>query len=428
MIFKQRGQRRRIELRLVQIGDVDAERVERFFGEILLAQADERHVESCGIEARNHPREQPLHAVHARPFPSEVIADLQNANLVHEARRLPLTAYAFTDNSRRDADGGGTLGDRFADDGAGADDGVGANVDAVQYLRARAKPRAVADGDAGRFARLLEHRTRGIAEVVIAADQVAVRGDQRVAPDPHAARRENLAIEADVGAIGQLDVAVLAREDRVPADEHAAPDADAGVRRLPSRRSGSCRRSRRCRRCESCADDAARRSARRRRCARTSRAAADTGFCRSASPSAPGTLCDSSTTISCLSSAPSRACRRSARRICRGRTRPAERARPAHAESGSQPPAFLVPRQRFPDAVAKADLRRVADLGARAADVERAALGEEVHSAPVYRRLDAERHAHGLARGAGQPERPHGQLQRSAAPRPLQRQSVPSTR
>ena len=74
--FQQRRQRRRIELRFVQIGDVDAERVERFFGQVLLSEAHERHVKTRRIEARNHPCKQALDAVHARPFPAEMIADL----------------------------------------------------------------------------------------------------------------------------------------------------------------------------------------------------------------------------------------------------------------------------------------------------------------------------------------------------------------
>ena len=47
--------------------------------------------------------------------------------------------------------------------------------------------------------------------------------------DAHAAGRENLAVEADVRAVADLDVAVLARENRVAADEDAAADADARV-------------------------------------------------------------------------------------------------------------------------------------------------------------------------------------------------------
>ena len=58
------------------------------------------------------------------------------------------------------------------------------------------------------------------------------------------------------------------------------------------------------------------------------------------------------------------------------------------------------------------NLRGVADLGARAADIECAALGEEVHASSINRRLDPKRHAHGFACRAGDPERPHGQLQR----------------
>ena len=61
-----------------EVGDVDAERFERVFGQILLAQADQRDVEPRRVEARNHPREQPLDAVHARSFPAEVIADVDD--------------------------------------------------------------------------------------------------------------------------------------------------------------------------------------------------------------------------------------------------------------------------------------------------------------------------------------------------------------
>ena len=132
--LQERGQRRGIELRLVQIRDVDAERVERFLRQILLAQADERDVEARGIEARNHPGEQALDAVHARPFPSEVIADLQNANLVH----------ALAHDPRRHADGRRALGHRFAHDGACADHRVGADLDAIEHLRARAQPGSIA--------------------------------------------------------------------------------------------------------------------------------------------------------------------------------------------------------------------------------------------------------------------------------------------
>src|SRR5206468_11391870 len=46
----------------------------------------------------------------------------------------------------------------------------------------------------------------------------------------HAARREDLTVESDVGARGELDVAILAGEDRIPTDEHAVADRDAAVR------------------------------------------------------------------------------------------------------------------------------------------------------------------------------------------------------
>ena len=54
---------------------------------------------------------------------------------------------------------------------------------------------------------------------------------------------------------------------------------------------------------------------------------------------------------------------------------------------------------------------RVADLRARARDVERAALREEVDAAAVERRLDAERHADRFADRAGHPDRPDRQVQ-----------------
>ena len=84
--------------------------------------------------------------------------------------------------------------------------------------------------DAGRRPRLLEHGLRRIGEVVVAADHVAVRGQQRARADRDAAGRENLAVEADVRAVSELDVAVLARQDRVAADEHPVANPDPAVR------------------------------------------------------------------------------------------------------------------------------------------------------------------------------------------------------
>ena len=75
---QQVAQRQRIEFRSLQVGDVDALRLERLFREVLLAQTDERDAETVGVEARNHPAEQALDAVHPRSFPAEVIADLQH--------------------------------------------------------------------------------------------------------------------------------------------------------------------------------------------------------------------------------------------------------------------------------------------------------------------------------------------------------------
>src|SRR5687767_4847237 len=105
-----------------------------------------------------------------------------------------------------------------------------ADVNAVEDFRAGAKPRPIAHTDAGRRAPLFEHRAGSIAEIVIAADQITIRGDQDIAADSHATCGEDLAVEADVGPLVELDVAVLARQNGVPADEDAARHADAGVR------------------------------------------------------------------------------------------------------------------------------------------------------------------------------------------------------
>ena len=71
-------QRRRVELRPVHVGHVDPQLVERIVREVALTQADERHGEPGTIEPRNHPREEALDAVHARPGPPEVIADMND--------------------------------------------------------------------------------------------------------------------------------------------------------------------------------------------------------------------------------------------------------------------------------------------------------------------------------------------------------------
>ena len=84
---EQRRERARIELRSLEIRDVDAQRVERLFREVLLSQADQRDTETVAVEPRNHPAEEALDAVHPRPFPPEVVADLEDVQRsVHSGR------------------------------------------------------------------------------------------------------------------------------------------------------------------------------------------------------------------------------------------------------------------------------------------------------------------------------------------------------
>src|SRR6185369_8231560 len=82
------------------------------------------------------------------------------------------------------------------------------------------------------------------------------------------------------------------------------------------------------------------------------------------------------------------------------------------SECASNPALFAVPLQGTPDAFAQIDRRRVAELLTRARDIEGAALREEVDAAAVERRLETERGAGGFAGGAGEPERPHREVQR----------------
>ena len=142
-------------------------------------------------------------------------------------RRRPRVAGA--DDPGRHAGGDRAGRDRLAHDRARADDGVIADGHAVEDLGAGAEPDALAERDALRHAALLDHRARRIVHVVRAGAEVAVGGDQRLRPEGDPAGREDLAVEADVGAVAEDDVAALARQDRVAPDEHAAADGDALV-------------------------------------------------------------------------------------------------------------------------------------------------------------------------------------------------------
>ena len=135
---------------------------------------------------------------------------------------------------------------------------------------------------------------------------------------------------------------------------------------------------------------------------------------RKASPSAPGTHCEASCTNSYAQQrAPAVAADdQSGVLLARRRARRKQlvlRARNPGRHVYSHPCSrYHASVRRVPDA--QIDLRRKAQFRARTADVERAALGEEVHPAPIDRRLEPERRAHRLARRARDPERPHRQV------------------
>ena len=77
-IVQQVPERPRVEFRSVQICNLDAKTVECLFGEILPAEADQRHAEAIPIEAGDHPAKQALYAVHPRALPAQMVADLEN--------------------------------------------------------------------------------------------------------------------------------------------------------------------------------------------------------------------------------------------------------------------------------------------------------------------------------------------------------------
>ena len=61
---------------------------------------------------------------------------------------------------------------------------------------------------------------------MVAANHVPVGGHQDGAADRDAAGGKHLAVESDVAAVAELDVAVLTRQDRVAADEDTVANPD----------------------------------------------------------------------------------------------------------------------------------------------------------------------------------------------------------
>ena len=285
-------------------------------------------------------------------------------------------------------------------------------VDAVEDLRARAEPRAGADRRRRvDRARLLEHRPRRIAEVVIAADHVAVRRDQRVARRSRTRLAEKTSqLKPMLAPSSSVDVAVLARQDRVAADEHAVADRDAAIRVALGVEQAvvvdddvvaDADLVRMAQHDVLAEDDVAAAGAEQQRIERLAQREAER---------ARHALRRAATTSSCLTSArqpgPADDERRDTSRAptarlsnssilarwrvigviarCSQFQLRSSRCSRYHAASGG------CRRAGRPAARSRARV-------ARAADVERAALGEEVDAAAVERRLDAERRADRLA-------------------------------
>ena len=201
MTLSSARQRRRIELRFVQVGDVDAERLERLFRQVLLPQADQRHVVARRVEPRDHPGEEPLHAVHARALPAEVIADLQDVQLATAPRRGSRAAAPGL-ACRRSAPGCRPRSPRPAPPRARpppAPTTARSPIVTPSRIFAPAPSHAPAPMSTPADRRACVSTGRdGSPEIVVAADHIAVGRDERVAADAHAARRKHLAVEPDV--------------------------------------------------------------------------------------------------------------------------------------------------------------------------------------------------------------------------------------
>src|SRR5262245_38268874 len=79
----------------------------------------------------------------------------------------------------------------------------------------------------------------------------------------------------------------------------------------------------------------------------------------------------------------------------------------SRAGAVSNPSLLTVPLQRASDTFPQSDLRLEPELASRAADVERAALPEEVYTPAVERRRDPEGSTYEFAGACGEPDRPH---------------------
>ena len=86
-------------------------------------------------------------------------------------------------DARRHADRNGGCGDVGGHDGPGADNRPVADRDAVEHLGAGTQPRTLADPHARRPPRLLDDRPGRVLPVVIAADDITVRRQQRPRAD-----------------------------------------------------------------------------------------------------------------------------------------------------------------------------------------------------------------------------------------------------
>ncbi len=92
-----------------------------------------------------------------------------------------------------------------------------------------AKPDVVVHLDPLGNTPLLEHRPIGSIVEMVTTNHVGVGGDECALTEPDVSTRKDLAVEAYVGPVIDLDVSILAAQDRISTDEDTVSNGDATV-------------------------------------------------------------------------------------------------------------------------------------------------------------------------------------------------------
>ena len=84
--------------------------------------------------------------------------------------------------------------------------------------------------NASRRSTLRLDRLGAVVGHMVTPNQIDIRRQQDVAAHHHPARRKEFAVETDVRAVVEFDVAVLARQNGIASDKHPRANANASIR------------------------------------------------------------------------------------------------------------------------------------------------------------------------------------------------------